>query len=277
MFFGGMQQLWTLSKSISGAYLPSGLIFQIYTFSFLKSSILGNLISIPFAYYKDFTIEAKYGFNKTTLGTFISDQIKNTLLGLIFEAPIYSAMIWIVNNGGKNFFWYLWMFGNALIILFMIIWPNFVAPLYNKFEPLGQGENADEKEKDLRQRVEKIAGDLKFPLSEIYKMDGSTRSHHSQAYFFGIFNKKRIVIYDTLIDQCENSETEAVVFHELGHWYFSHNVQMLMMTFTQFFAISFWINSLIFKDEIYSDFGIEKDMFLGLNLTIFTIEPVNFI
>lgn len=274
IFFGGMELLWNTSQSLSDSFLKPNIYCKILVYSFIKSSIIGNLLSIPFSYYQTFGIEAKYGFNKTTVGTFIADILKSTVLGLVFEAPIYTAIIWIVQNGGDNFFWYLWIFGNILIILFMIIWPNFIAPLYNKFEPLGLGEEATEKEKDLRTRVEKIAGDLKFPLSEIYKMDGSKRSHHSQAYFFGIFNKKRIVVYDTLMDQCENSETEAVIFHELGHWYYSHNVHMLLMTFTQFFAISFWINLLIFKDGIYKDFGMTKDLFLGLNLTMFTIEPV---
>lgn len=275
IFFGGMGLLWSTSQNLSNSYLKEGLFYQILTYSFIKSTLIGNLLRLPFSAYLTFGIEAKYGFNKTTIGTFVGDILKSSVLGLLFEAPIYRGMIWIIENGGKNFFWYLWLFGNSLIILFMIIWPNFIAPLYNKFEPLGENEEADEKEKDLRRRVEKIAADIKFPLSEIYKMDGSKRSHHSQAYFFGIFNKKRIVVYDTLIDQSENSETEAVIFHELGHWYHSHNVHMLLMTFAQFFAVSFWVNLLIFKDGIYTDFKMNKELFLGLNLTIFTIEPVS--
>lgn len=274
IFFGGLEKLWGFSQSSAHKYLKNNLYCELLAFSIIKSCLIDTLMSIPFSLYSDFKIEAKYGFNKKTVGTFISDLLKSTVLTLILEAPIYTAIMYIIRKGGENFFLYLWIFGNLLIVLFMVIWPNFIAPLYNKFVPLGNNEEANEKEKDLRARVEKIAKDIKFPLSEIFKMDGSKRSHHSQAYFFGILTQKRIVLYDTLIDQCENSETEAVIFHELGHWYFSHNIHMLLMTFGQFFLLSYWINLIIFKDKIYQDFGMKKDMFLGLGLAMFSIGPV---
>jgi len=113
--------------------------------------------------------------------------------------------------------------------------------LFNKKEAEKRHKELMIKEKDLRIRVEKISKKINFPITEILKCDGSTRSHHSNAYFFGIFKKKRIVIFDTLIEQCTNDETEAVVFHELGHWYHSHNVLMLAMTFVQFYIISWWV------------------------------------
>lgn len=134
------------------------------------------------------------------------------------------------------------------------------------------------KETDLRKRVEKIASSIKFPITEIFKCDGSKRSHHSNAYFFGIFKKKRIVIFDTLIEQCTNDETEAVVFHELGHWYHSHNVAMLIMTFVQFFVISWWVGLILGpnKDNVFASFGYTNaDNFIGFQLALFTVAPVS--
>jgi STE24 endopeptidase len=136
-----------------------------------------------------------------------------------------------------------------------------------------------DKEKDLRSRVEKISNKVGFPITEILKCDGSKRSNHSNAYFFGIFKKKRIVIFDTLIEQCSNDETEAVVFHELGHWYYSHNVVMLCLTFVQFYVISWWVGLVLGpkKEQVFASFGYENgDSFIGFNLAIFTIAPVRF-
>lgn len=143
-------------------------------------------------------------------------------LTFIFMPPISYGAVWIINNGGDYFFWYLWIFGIVVILSFMIIWPSFIAPLFNDYVHLGKNFSASEKEKDLRERVENIALRINFPITEIYKVDGSTRSNHSQAYFFGLINK-RIVIFDTLIDQCDNEETESILFHELGHWHHMHD------------------------------------------------------
>lgn len=128
--------------------------------------------------------------------------------------------------------------------------------------------------------MEKISQKINFPITEIFKCDGSTRSHHSNAYFFGIFKKKRIVIFDTLIEQCTNDETEAIVFHELGHWYHSHNVVLLVLTFVQFYAISWWVGLVLGpkKNDVFSSFGYENgDSFLGFNIAIFTISPVSYL
>ena len=112
------------------------------------------------------------------------------------------GLVKIVGFSGERMPIYCSVFLTTVILLLMLIWPNFIAPLYNKFETLG--ENKEAKEVDLRDKVEAIAKRAQFPVSEVYKMDGSKRSAHSQAYFFGIFKKKRIVIYDTLINQLEN-------------------------------------------------------------------------
>ena len=275
MYFGGITWLWPFAQQISSNYISSGLFWQLATYCFIRNVCIDSLFEVPFGYYRNFVLEEKYGFNKMTLGTFVADKIKVNLLGLVFTPLIYRGAIWIIENGGENFFWYLTVFGSSLLVVFMLIWPNFISPLFNKFDPLGTSEDSTEKEKDLRAKVETIAGEIQFPIHEIYKMDGSKRSDHSQAFFFGIFKKKRIVIFDTLIDQCTNEETTAVVYHELGHWYFSHNVHMIFMSFAQFFILSYWINLFIFKDKVYQDFNFPKDTFLGFNLTLFSITPVS--
>ena len=271
---GGFTHLWNLSKYVSGFIASDVLFLDILMFVVIESIIIGNLVSIPFEYYKTFVVEEKHGFNKTTMDTFVKDQFKSAGLSLAFAPVIYWGACKIINWGGQNFFYILWIFGMVLMVVFMLIWPTYIAPLFNKFIVLGKDEEATEKEIELRERIETISKKLNFPCNEIYKIDGSKRSDHSQAYFFGIFKKKRIVIYDTLIKQCENEEIEAILFHELGHWFFSHNVQLIGINFMMFFLISYWINIFIFDQDIYRSFKLPNETFVGLNLTMFTIGPV---
>lgn len=249
---------------------------------------MGLITETPFEIYKTFVIEEKYGFNKTTVATFVKDFFISVGLGFIFVPLISFLAVQIINWAGESFFIYVWAFGVVTIVILMLIWPNFIAPLFNKFEILGDKKITEEtseeekskivKEKDLREKIEKIAKEVNFPISEIYTMDGSKRSAHSQAYFFGIFKKKRIVIYDTLIDQSTNLETEAVVFHEIGHWFHSHNIQLLGATFLQFALIAYTMQIIINKNSVYHAFGLEKkEIYMGITLCFFIINPVSFL
>jgi len=274
-FFGGFVMLDNYSKNIASSLLGEALFFRILIFVILRSIVLGLILDVPFEIYKTFVIEEKYGFNKTTPKTFILDTFKSWMLTLIFAPAIYWGAVWIIQVGGQYLFYYLTIFGVFLIIFMMMIWPSYIAPLFNKFVKLGEGDEAPERDIVLRKKIIKIADEIKFPVNEIYKVDGSKRSAHSNAYFFGIFKKKRIVIYDTLINQCNDEEIEAILYHELGHWFFSHNVHMLLMSIGQFILIAFWINLFIFNKKVYTEFGLDSnDYFQGLSLTMFTVGPV---
>lgn len=163
-------------------------------------------------------LEEKFGFNKQTPKLFITDRIKSLGLTVVLTPPILAAFLAIIQKTGKQFFYYLWLFGAGLQMFMITVWPIFITPLFNKLTPLEPGK--------LKTSVEALAAKLKFPLTELYVIDGSKRSAHSNAYFFGLPWKKHIVIYDTLIEKSETEEVTAVLAHELGHWSLGHTTRL---------------------------------------------------
>ncbi len=146
------------------------------------------------------------------------DMLKSQMLAFILAPPILAAFLAIVQKTGNKFFYYLWLFGAGLQVFMITIYPITILPLFNKLSPLQPG--------DLKTGVESLAERLKFPLHELYVIDGSKRSAHSNAYFFGMPWKKHIVIYDTLIEKSETQEVVAVLAHELGHWSLGHTTRL---------------------------------------------------
>lgn len=153
-----------------------------------------------------------------TIGLFFMDKFKSTILSMIFGSVVYFGLMRIIEWAGTDFFWYVLGFFVAFILLLVNIVPNFIMPLFNKYDPLPQG--------DLREKIEEIAREIKFPLTEIYVVDASKRSAHSNAYYFGFGSNKRIVLFDTLLEQHQGEsgilEIASIVKHELGHWYLMH-------------------------------------------------------
>ncbi|KAG5626680.1 hypothetical protein H5410_011898 [Solanum commersonii] len=187
--------------------------------------LLVQITDLPFSLYSTFVIEARHGFNKQTVWLYFRDMIKGIALSIVIGPPIVAAIIVIVQyeaildlqKGGPYLAIYLWGFILILSLVMMTIYPVLIAPLFNKFTPLPQGE--------LRLKIENLASSLKFPLKKLFVVDGSTRSSHSNAYMYGFFKNKRIVLYDTLIQQCKNDEEiVAVIAHELGHWKLNHTM-----------------------------------------------------
>ena len=146
------------------------------------------------------------------------DMLKSQMLAFIIAPPVLAGFLAIVQKTGNSFFYYLWMFGAGLQVFMITIYPITILPLFNKLSPLETG--------DLKTGVEGLAKRLKFPLHELYVIDGSKRSAHSNAYFFGMPWKKHIVIYDTLIEKSETQEVVAVLAHELGHWSLGHTTRL---------------------------------------------------
>lgn len=146
-------------------------------------------------------------------------MIKSQALMVVFGAPLLSGFLAIVQKTGNQFFYYLWLFSIAVQMFAITIYPIFILPLFNKLSPLEEGK--------LKTGVEALAKKLNFPLSELYVIDGSKRSAHSNAYFYGLPWKKHIVIYDTLIEKSETEEVVAVLAHELGHWSLGHTTKLM--------------------------------------------------
>ncbi|XP_030387158.1 CAAX prenyl protease 1 homolog [Scaptodrosophila lebanonensis] len=197
----------------------------------LISNVMSTFKSLPFKIYKIFVLEEKHGFNKQTAGFFAWDQVKGFLVAQVLMVPITAAIIFIVQRGGDNFFIWLWLFTGVISLILLTIYPIFIAPLFDKYTPLKEGA--------LRKSIEDLAASLKFPLTKLYVVEGSKRSSHSNAYFYGLWNSKRIVLFDTLLlnkgqaddsqladaekgKGCTDEEVLAVLGHELGHWKLGH-------------------------------------------------------
>lgn len=268
IFLGGMRALWGWTTD---TFTDDQTLYRIIFYG-LISSVIGLVFNLPFEYYAQFVIEEKHGFNKSTLATFIKDTVIKFGLSQVVNIVLMYGLVKIIELGGSWMPLYATGFITFLIFFFMLIYPNVIAPLFNKFESLGINDN--EKEKDLRKKVEDIAQKVKFPVSEIYKTDGSKRSAHSQAYFFGFFKKKRIVIYDTLIDQLDNHETESVLCHEIGHWYHSHNLMMLGLTLVSVQLIVWVLKMVVYDLSTYQNFGFDKvEYFIGITIAL-TVQGV---
>mmetsp|Transcript_508 Transcript_508/g.1174 ORF Transcript_508/g.1174 Transcript_508/m.1174 type:complete len:433 (-) Transcript_508:1007-2305(-) len=188
----------------------------------LVLSLISTCMSLPWSLYSTFVIEERHGFNKTTLGTFVMDIIKSTMLTFVLAPPIIAGIVYILLHTGPAMALYLWGFMLVLSLVMLTVYPVLIAPLFNKYTPLEEGS--------LREKIEALAASLKFPLKKLFVVDGSKRSAHSNAYMYGFFKNKRIVLYDTLIGQCSEEQVTAVLCHELGHWKLGHTKFLFLGT-----------------------------------------------
>lgn len=266
LYMNYMAGLWELF------FFGTDSLFWALVLYFLVESIRGILIQTPFDYYANFGIEDKHGFNKMTLHTFITDIGKSFLISYVLEIILFGIIVYLMEKLQEKFIIYAWVLIMAFALFFLVIYPTVIAPWFNKFEPLGAGS---EKEKVLREKLEILCKELGFPLGEVFKMDGSKRSDHSQAYFFGVLGKKKIVVYDTLLEKLETEEILAVVGHELGHWKHKHNVQMITTAFLKIGFILYLFSFFLNNDKMYFDHGFgQKHYFMGLNLFMMIYSPL---
>ncbi|KAL8426581.1 hypothetical protein Efla_001598 [Eimeria flavescens] len=231
--------------------------------------VLSECISIPFELYSDFVVEQQHGFNKKTPFLFVKDKLLGLFVSAVIGFPLLSAVTWLIKWGGSSFHFWLWGFSVATTFLMIVLYPNLIAPLFNKFEVL--------KDQELRQKIDQLAADMKFPLREVYEMDGSRRSAHSNAYFYGLWRWKRIVLFDTLL-HLPHDQVLAVLGHELGHWQKSHMTQRLSIAFLNLFVVFYLFSKVLDNDHLYECFGFgsdEKAPIVGLMLFANILAPVN--
>ncbi|SIQ23233.1 STE24 endopeptidase [Aromatoleum tolulyticum] len=176
--------------------------------------IAGWAIELPFALYRTFGIEKRFGFNRMTPGLYLADLAREATLAALIGLPVLAAVLWLMGAMGERWWLWVWLFWLAFNLLALFIWPTFIAPLFNKFTPL-----ADEA---LKARVEALLARCGFRSRGLFVMDGSRRSAHGNAYFTGFGAAKRIVFFDTLLDKLRPEEVEAVLAHELGHFRHRH-------------------------------------------------------
>ena len=220
---GGLQAVDSAWQSI----LPNQEIIR-GALVILSVMLISSLVDLPFDYYKSFSVDERFGFNKMTPRMFFTDMIKQAFVGLLLGAPILFAALWLMQGAGGYWWFYLWVVWSAFNLLMLAIYPTFIAPLFNKFSPL-----ADD---SLKSRIEALLTKCGFKSQGLFVMDGSTRSSHGNAYFTGFGASKRVVFFDTLLDRLDIDEIEAVLAHELGHFKHHHVIKRIVMLFAMSFV-----------------------------------------
>ncbi|PIP55401.1 MAG: peptidase M48 [Bacteroidetes bacterium CG23_combo_of_CG06-09_8_20_14_all_32_9] len=222
------------------------VFFGLLFFSF-------DIISLPFNIYDTFIIEAKFGFNKTTVTTFILDKLKEWLLSVVIGVPVILAVFWFYRQTGSMFWIYTFLLFVGIMVFFLLFYSNLIVPLFNKQKPLEEGE--------LKSAINEFAKKVSFSLKDIYVIDGSKRSSKANAYFTGLGRKKRIVLYDTLIKDLSVNEIVAVLSHEIGHNKKKHVISGTILSIIQtglmLYILSFFLDNPLLSQAL----GVSKPSF----------------
>ena len=244
-------------------------ISQYYDIPFLKSGvfflvlfILSDFISIPFSCYNTFVIEEKYGFNKTTVKTFVLDKIKGYLLTLIIGGVLLFGAIYIVSLLENGFWVWLWLSLSVIMLLVNMFYADLIVPIFNKLTPLETGS--------LREKIESYTNKVGYSLKNIYIIDGSKRSSKANAFFSGLGPRKTIALYDTLVEKHTEEELVAVLAHEVGHYKKKHVFTTLFLTIFQLGLMCFLLETCLKVGEISQALG-GKEMIFHLGLVAFGI------
>lgn len=241
-------------------YTDNIILQNLYFFWIL--AFLQSIFWLPFSYYSTFVIEEKFGFNKMTKKLFFFDYIKSLLLSFIIGWIILSLIVWIFTIAGSLFWLYSWILVTIFSIFMMMFYSSVIVPIFNKQTPLWKWK--------LRDDIESFAKKVWFKLDNIYVIDGSKRSSKANAYFAWFGPKKRIVLYDTLINDLTNNELVAVLAHEIGHYKKKHTIQMLSFSIVQTWVI-FFLLGLSLNYEIFSLALWWNDISFALWLIAFSI------
>jgi len=243
---GGLEALSDGVLQLVGAGMPHQLGL------FIAFAVVSGLIDLPFDYYRHFVLEERFGFNKMSVRLWMIDMAKGTALGAALGLPLLWAVLALMNKAGPLWWLYTWVVFSVYQLLVMVIYPVFIAPLFNKFTPL-----ADE---SLKARIVGLMARTGFTSKGLFVMDGSRRSAHGNAYFSGFGTNKRIVFYDTLIERLAPQEIEAVLAHELGHFKLKHIVKRIAMSFAlslAFLALLGWLKE---QAWFYTGLGVMPNL-----------------
>ena len=224
--------------------LWGGVVFMLLFF------LISQLLDLPVDIYRTFAIEARFGFNKITPGLYLADMLKQTLLMLLIGTPLLWVMLALMQGAGDQWWLYAWLVWGSFMLLMIWAYPTLIAPLFNRFEPLPDGE--------MKTRIESLLTRCGFHSSGLYVMDGSRRSSHGNAYFTGLGKAKRIVFFDTLVKQLKAEETEAVLAHELGHFHHGHvkrQIAMMLVLSLLGFALLGWLSQ---QTWFYTGLGVNQ-------------------
>ncbi|KAA3618517.1 MAG: M48 family peptidase [Flavobacterium sp.] len=237
-FLDGFAYVDSLARSFSDNSIVIALIF------FGVIGTVASILSLPFSYYSTFVIEEKYGFNKTTLKTFVLDKIKGLFMAAVLGGLLMAVIVWFYEWAGEAFWLYTWSVITVFSVFMNMFYARLIVPIFNKQKPLEAGE--------LRSRIEAYANNVGFTLDKIFVIDGSKRSTKANAYFSGFGSEKRVTLYDTLINDLEDEEIVAVLAHEVGHYKKKHIViNLLASILTTGFTL--WVLSIFVGNPLLSE------------------------
>ena len=249
--------------------LTDSVVWQTILFV-VGLSVVSSVLDIPFDYYATFRIEEKYGFNKTTRRVYWLDTVKELFLSLVLGGVLLALVVWFYTWAGTYFWLYAWGAVTLFSVFMAMFYSQLIVPLFNKQTPLQEGS--------LRNKIQAFAGKVGFKLDNIYVIDGSKRSTKANAYFTGLGPKKRVVLYDTLIDELTEEEIVAVLAHEVGHYKKRHTLRSMVLSVIQM-GVLFWLFSLCVNNVALSEaLGGDRAYFqMGLIAFAILYSPVNLI
>nr|CAB3267956.1 CAAX prenyl protease 1 homolog [Phallusia mammillata] len=309
--FNGIPLLWMLSgKLLESMGLSEDSEITHSLLFIVLGGVISTILSLPWSLYSTFVIEERHGFNKMTLGFYLKDLVKKFVVTQLITIPLISLIIYVIQIGGDYFFVYAWAMIFVFLLIIMHVYPEYIAPLFDKYTPLPDGE--------LKSKIEELASSLKFPLKKLFVVEGSKRSAHSNAYLYGFHKNKRIVLYDTLLEDyspvektepespkeddkgdqavgdetetapqtkpekkkigCNNDEVVAILGHELGHWKFSHTLKQLAISQVSILFSFFLFGKLMNQSILFSAFGfvdVQPTLIKLLIVFSYIFSPIN--
>ena len=251
-------------RSNSTHYIISGLLFFGILF------LINDILNIPFSLYSTFVVEEKYGFNKTSIHTFLADKCKGYGLTIVFGSAIIVPVFYFFNTFQDNGWWIAWALITAFMIAVQPLFVHVIAPMFNKFTPLEEG--------DLKTAIEEFANKVGFPIGRIDVMDGSKRSAHSNAYFSGFGKSRRIALFDTLLDKHSTEEIVSVVAHEIGHYKKKHVITGTVLGVIETGIMLFIFNLFMNDSDLFAVFSVDTvSIYCGLVFFSMLYSPINMV
>ncbi len=260
-FGGGLQAI----DNLAASFFANGILRGVAFVAIL--TVILSVIELPFDLYRTFGIESRFGFNKMTLAMFFGDLAKQAAVGALLGLPLLLAVLWLMAGMGELWWLYVWLVAIVFMLFVQFIAPSVIAPLFNKFAPMQDGE--------MKTRIENLIARCGFTSNGLFVMDGSKRSSHGNAYFTGFGKSKRIVFFDTLLSRLNIAEIEAVLAHELGHFRMRHVIKRLALM-AAFSLILFFLLGLLKNQEwFYQGLHVGYPATDAMALTLFfMIMPV---
>ena len=229
---------------------------------------LSSILDLPFAWYRTFTIEQRFGFNKMTPRMFVVDTLKNAAIAAALGIPLAACILWVMERAGGLWWFYAWLIWVGFNLLILTVYPVWIAPLFNKFVPLDDAQ--------LKERIERLLERCGFKAQGLMVMDGSRRSSHGNAYFTGFGKSKRIVFFDTLLTRLLPSEVEAVLAHELGHFKLKHVIKRIAWIFIASLGFLWLLAQLMSQPWFYHGLNVQTQS-TAMTLVLFFIVMPQFI